>query len=87
MGKLSNFNNDTENQQEKLINKYNEYKDMSSSQLSSELFKEVQRQKNEGTFDYNKLENMIESLKENLTEENYNNIKRILESIKWYFQR
>ena len=82
MGKLSNFKTEKENQQEKLMNKYNEYKNMSESQLSGELLKEVQRQKNNGTFDYEKLEKMVESLKDNLPEENYNNIKRILQSIK-----
>lgn len=87
MGKLSNFNSETENQQEELMNKYNEYKNMSESQISGELFKEVQRQKNNGTFDYEKLEKMVESLKDNLPEENYNNIKRILQSIKWNLQK
>lgn len=92
MGKLSEFKSQEnlksqdgkkENLTEKdVMDKYNMYKDMSSDQLNSELFKEVAKQKQAGTFDYNKLENMLESLKGSLSNENYQNMKRILESLK-----
>ena len=65
-----------------LQDKYNQYKDMSQSELNSELFKEVARQKSQGTFDYQKLASMLESLRGSLSEENYQNIKRIMESLK-----
>ena len=55
---------------------------MSSEQLNHELFKEVTRQKQNGTFDYKKLESMLEGLKGSLSEENYQNMKRILEGLK-----
>ena len=56
---------------------------MSWSHLNKELFKEVAKQKQAGTFDYARLEGMLESLRGSLTEENYQNMKRILESLKW----
>ena len=65
-----------------IVYKYNQYKDLSSDQLSQELFREVSKQKANGTFNYNQLENMLESLKGSLSEENYQNMRRILESLK-----
>ena len=65
-----------------IMEKYNEYKDLSASQLNDELFKEVAKQKQDGSFNYAQLENMVESLKGSLSPENYQNMKRILESLK-----
>lgn len=65
-----------------IMDKYNEYKDLSASQLNDELFKEVAKQKQDGSFNYAQLENMVESLKGSLSPENYQNMKRILESLK-----
>lgn len=65
-----------------IMDKYNEYKDLSASQLNDELFKEVAKQKQDGSFNYTQLENMVESLKGSLSPENYQNMKRILESLK-----
>ncbi len=65
-----------------IMEKYNSYKDLSSDQLNQELFKEVAKQKQNGSFDYQKLENMVEGLKGSLSPENYQNVKRILESLK-----
>lgn len=86
--RLSDFNNNKtekveENVTEKdIMDKYNQYKDLSSDQLSQELFKEVARQKANGTFDYQRLESMLDSIKGSLSEENYQNMKRILESLR-----
>ncbi len=90
MAKLSNFNIDNKNSepqnqkvsQEELYQKYNEYKDLSQSQLNNELFKEVSRQKQNGTFNYQQLESMLEGLRPTLGEENYKNMKRILENLR-----
>lgn len=91
MGRLSDFKSNDQEKKEQtkqnvtekdVMDRYNMYKDMSSSQLNGELFKEVARQKQAGTFDYAKLENMLESLRGSLTDENYQNMKRILESLK-----
>ena len=86
MGKISDFNfsNQYPNDdiQKGLEEKYEGYKNMSQSQLNEELFKEVGRQKNSGTFDYEKLEKMVSSLQGMMPQENYENIKRILNSLK-----
>ena len=86
--RLSDFNNNKtekveENVTEKnIMDKYNQYKDLSSDQLSQELFKEVSRQKTNGTFDYQRLESMLDSIKGSLSDENYQNMKRILETLR-----
>ena len=86
MAKLSQFDfngKDKENVSEKDIRrKFDEYKDMNKQQLNSQLFSEVARQKAAGTFDYDKLAEMVEGLRGSLPEQDYNNIKRILESLK-----
>ena len=90
MAKLSDFNIDNKNSepqnqkvsQEELYQKYNEYKDLSQSQLNNELFKEVSRQKQNGTFNYQQLDSMLEGLRPTLGEENYKNMKRILENLR-----
>lgn len=86
--KLSDYNRNDDNREKKnvtekdIMDKYNQYKDLSNDQLSQELFKEVSLQKANGTFNYRQLEGMLESLRSSLSEENYNNMKRILESLK-----
>ena len=84
MGKLSDYQNKgQEGVSEKDIRaKYDEYKNMDQNQLSNELMKEVGRQKMAGTFDFERLESMVEGLKGSLPEENYHNIKRILDGLK-----
>lgn len=86
MAKLSEFefnNQKSDNvSEEELKNKFEQYKDMSKEQLNSQLFSEVARQKMEGSFDYEKLAGMVENLRGALPEQDYNNIKRILESLK-----
>lgn len=84
MGKLSQFNmaNEEKDAKDKLQEKFDTYKDMSKDQLSGELYNEAKRQKQEGTFDYEKLSSMVESLKGALDEKSYENVKRILESLR-----
>ncbi len=97
MSKLSEFKNNKidekentqnnktqkENITEKdLMDKYNQYKDLDSNQIRDELFNEVARQKANGVFDYNKLENSLDSIKGVIGEDNYQNMKKILESLK-----
>lgn len=65
-----------------LMNLYNKYKDMDAGSLNSTLLSEVARQKSNGTFDYQKLESMLEGMKDALGETNYQNMKRILENLK-----
>ena len=97
MSKLSEFKNNKidekentqnnktqkENITEKdLMDKYNQYKELDSNQIRDELFNEVARQKANGVFDYNKLENSLDSIKGVIGEDNYQNMKKILESLK-----
>lgn len=88
MGRLSDFEINNKNNQSKKVSeqdlrdKFDYYKNMNQQQLNSELFSEVARQKANGTFDFNKLSQMVESLRGSLPEQDYNNIKRILESLR-----
>lgn len=87
MAKLSEFEFKQESNnksQEKLLrDKYDEFKGMNKEELNSKLFEEVSRQKQNGTFDFQSLSNMVESLRGSLPEGDYNNLKRILESLRW----
>lgn len=82
MGKLSQFQGSEEKINEDVMSKFNEFKDMNQSQLSQKLFEEVARQKSNGTFDFHALENMLEAIKGNLSENDYQNVKRMLELLR-----
>ncbi|MBE7074578.1 MAG: hypothetical protein E7376_01160 [Clostridiales bacterium] len=60
---------------------YNEYKDKNEDELLQELFKSVEKQKTNGTFDYNSLLKMIEMLKPYLNQEQIIKMKEILTKI------
>ena len=89
MGKLSQFDN-TKRQdkraetvsEEDIAKKYNSLKDMPKDQLERQLFDEVAKQKREGTFDYEQLESLVEGLKSGLSEQDYQNVKRMLSLLK-----
>ena len=86
MARLSKFefneNKKDYSNEEILRNKYDEFKGMDREELNNKLFEEVARQKQNGTFDYDALSKMIETLRGSLPENDYNNLKRILESLK-----
>lgn len=89
MTKLSNFKSCNNNQkkennidQKTLEDIYSKYKDFSNDDLFSTLMNEVAKQKENGTFDYNALENMVNSLKGAMPDENFEKIKRILNRLK-----
>lgn len=89
MGKLSQFDY-TKRQdkraetvsEEDIAKKYNSLKDMPKDQLERKLFDEVAKQKREGTFDYEQLESLVEGLKSGLSEQDYQNVKRMLSLLK-----
>ena len=89
MGKLSQFDY-TKRQdkraetvsEEDIAKKYNSLKDMPKDQLERQLFDEVAKQKREGTFDYEQLESLVEGLKNGLSEQDYQNVKRMLSLLK-----
>ena len=88
MAKFSQFNQSRSEKEAKGVSEddvrktFNAYKDMSQDQLNQTLLQEVARQKQSGTFDYKGLESMVNSLRGMLPEQDYQNIKRLLESIK-----
>lgn len=71
-----------ENESKKVESLYNEYKDKSQDELVEELYKHVAKQKQDGTFDYNSLENMLNKVSPFLTSEQKIKMKEILEQLK-----
>lgn len=84
MGKLSSFefNKDEKVSEKDLKEKFDQYSGMNKQQLNQQLFEEVARQKKEGKFDFAALSGMVENLKGMVSQQDYENIKRILESLK-----
>ena len=90
MAKLSDFNKqlDTKTQtsnnveENYIVKEYNKIKDLSQQEINAKLFDEVAKQKRDGTFDYQKIEQMVENLKGGLSEQDYKNVKRMLELLK-----
>lgn len=79
---LKNENEKVKISDENLMSTYDSLKDLSGEELNKKLFDEVKRQKMEGTFNFDALNQSIESIRGYMTEETYNNIKGILESLK-----
>lgn len=88
--KLSEFGKEAQKQNsqsrsqeaEDLMSQYERLKDLPDDQLSKMLLDEVAKQKRDGTFDYDSLSNMVESMRAYMGEDSYQNIKRILETFK-----
>ena len=88
MGKLSDFDFQNQDANQENVNEqdiraqYDTYTNMAQTQPNRELLSEVARQKAQGKFDYQKLSSMVDSLQGMLSQQDFNNIKRILESLK-----
>lgn len=67
--------------QENIENLYEKYKNFSSDELLGELYKNVAKQKTDGTFDYEKIKNTISGVLPYLNESQKNNLMTILEKI------
>ncbi len=82
--KLSDFQSGSETKvtKENLQQVYDKYKNSSESELFSALWQEVASQKANGTFDFAKLEGVVNSLEGTMPKENFENIKRILNRLK-----
>ena len=61
---------------------YEELKDCSSNELMQKLVKEIENQKKMGLFDYDLLMNSIDKVKPYLTNETYENMRRIIDGLK-----
>lgn len=61
---------------------YNNYKNFNSEQLTEELYKNIAKQKCDGTFDYEKIQSLIQNVMPYLGEEQKNNLLSIMQKIK-----
>ncbi len=61
---------------------YEEHKNKSSLELQEELMKEVANQKLAGTFDYDKLTNVFETMKPYLNNQQIEYVNRLLQGMK-----
>lgn len=68
--------------QKDINQKYEELKDCSPDDLMGRLAKEIQSQKNNGTFDYEGLKKSIEQIKIYMPAQTYENMIRIIENLK-----
>ena len=82
MAKFSQFKSQNGVGEDDIKNKYNSFKDMSKDELSKTLFQEVAKQKSDGNFNYSQLESMVDSLQSVLPSRDYENVRRLLESLK-----
>lgn len=62
--------------------RYDELKDLDRDSLQAKLNEEVAAQKANGTFNYELLQSSLESMRAFLPPENYQNLQRLLQSIK-----
>ena len=76
--KIHNNTDDTESLKEKINNLSNK----NSDELLRELMENVQKQKVDGTFDYNNLESMVNTISSYLTNEQKNKIYDLLQRIR-----
>ena len=84
MAKFSQFNQNNKStiSEKDIKSKFDEYKDMNSQDLHSALLGEVTKQKNAGSFDYNSLRTMVDSLSGVLPTSDYEKVVKLLESLK-----
>ena len=68
--------------QKKLEDVINEISQKPQSEIKQQLFEEVAKQKQNGTFDATRLERMVNNLNGLLTEEQKKNIKELINQIK-----
>ena len=69
-------------QQEKINQIYQQYKNMDSSSLAEALASTVAKQKADGIFDYNLLNQSVEAVRAYLPEQTYQNLKNLLENLR-----
>ena len=74
--------NEQKLQDQKVEDLFNKYKDMNSFELMQELLKNVQKSKQDGSFDFEKLSKSIEQILPYLSQEQQNSVIAILNQIK-----
>ena len=78
----TSFKSNKKDDEKKVEELYNKYKDKDEDELFSELLKNVDKQKQDGIFDYNSLTQMVNKISPFLTKEQNLKIKDLLEKIK-----
>lgn len=86
---LSDFSNVNLNEnksqkmtQDDVIKEYDKIKNLSQDEAKSQLMNEVFKQKQNGTFNFQNLSAQVDGLKGYLPEKDYQNLKRMLESLR-----
>lgn len=74
-GKSDSISNDLEH-------KINEYSRLSENELLQKLFDNVEKQKQDGSFDFNQLASMFNTIRPYLSSSQQNNIEELLKKIK-----
>ncbi len=82
--KISEFSKKDENtnRQKSMAQAYDELKDCSHDELMQKLQNEIFKQKQNGTFDYEGLKSTLERVKLYLPKETYENMLKIVESLR-----
>ena len=68
--------------QEDVVKEYDKIKNLSQEEAQKLLFNEVFRQKQNGTFNFEALSAQVEGLRGYLPEKDFQNLKRMLESLR-----
>lgn len=74
--------NETKVDNKKIEDAYNTYKNMNQNELMEELINQVSKQKQDGTFNYQQINNSVQQLMPFLNDEQKNNLLSILQKIK-----
>lgn len=80
--KQKEFVNLDQSDKDLLKNRYNELKNKSHDELTDELYKEVERQKENGTFDFDTLRKSVNAISSFISPEQLENINQLLDNIK-----
>lgn len=73
---------DLKKTEKKVEDMYNKYKGKSEDELISELYKNIEKQKKDGTFNYENIENMAKKLSPFLNQNQRKKMQELLENIK-----
>ena len=68
--------------EEEVKNKINQYSNLSKDEMMNELFNEVHKSKQNGTFNYNQIASSLDMVKDYLSEEQIKNLQNLLEKIR-----
>lgn len=78
--KLQEHNNAI--QEEDIKNEYEKIKDLSQQEASNRLMQEVMRQKQNGSFDFDKLAQQVDALKGYLPQKDFESLQKLLQTLR-----